>query len=171
MACVLIPKYNFLNGYFRCPLPSETVDVEVKVKMMRGIHMFRRDRTMCNTWSTRLHPYPTFIRKMKTYLELEGKLCPKPRLQTQTQSQPCTSTPPQNNNPITRKAPGPKMMEKKRRTRVPAKRRYKVRVIAHPLPTTPSTSVPVNSIPTPTIAMSNGFTQKPIVNQQPCPSW
>ena len=112
MACVLIPKYNFLNGYFRCPLPSETVDVEVKVKMMRGIHMFRRDRTMCNTWSTRLHPYPTFIRKMKTYLELEGKLCPKPRLQIQTQSQPCTSTPPQNNNPITRKAPGPKMMEK-----------------------------------------------------------
>ena len=78
MACVLIPKYNFLNGYFRCPLPSETVDVEVKVKMMRGIHMFRRDRTMCNTWSTRLHPYPTFIRKMKTYLELEGKLCPNP---------------------------------------------------------------------------------------------
>ena len=49
---------------------------------------------------------------------------------------PCTSTPPQNNNPLNRKTPGPKMTEKKRRTRVLAKRRYNVRVMAQPLPTT-----------------------------------
>ena len=135
------------------PTTMETVDVEVKVKMMERIHTFRRDRMtqviFCNPWSTRLHPYPSFIQKMKTYLELEGKLGPKPRPQPQTQSQSCTSTPPQNNNPLIRKAPGPKMTEKKRRTRVPAKRRYKVRVIGQPLPTTPTTSVPVNPIPTP----------------------
>ena len=35
-------------------------------------------------WSTRLHPYPCLIQKMKTYLELECKLCPKHRPQ-QTQ--------------------------------------------------------------------------------------
>ena len=108
MAFILRPKCNFLNGYFRCLLPLETVDVEVKVKMMRGIHTFRRDGTtqviMCNPWSARLHPYPSLICKMKMYLELEGKLGgPKPN-PTQTQLQPCTSTPPQNNNPLTRKA-------------------------------------------------------------------
>ena len=50
---------------FRYLLPLETVDVEVKVKTMRGIHMFRRDRTTqiisCNPWSTKLCPYPSLI--------------------------------------------------------------------------------------------------------------
>ena len=78
--------------------------------MMRGIHMFRRDITMkvikCNPWSTRFNPYPSLIWKMKTYLELEGKLGPKPRPQPQTQPQPSTSTPSQsNNNHVTRKSP------------------------------------------------------------------
>ena len=45
MACILKPECNFLHGYFRHLLPIETVDVEVKVKMMRGIHTFRRDQT------------------------------------------------------------------------------------------------------------------------------
>ena len=77
--------------------------------MMRGFHMFWRDRTMqvmkCNPWSTKLHPSPSLVQKMKTYLALEGKLGPKPRPQPQTQSQPSTSIPPQSNNSITRKAP------------------------------------------------------------------
>ena len=55
------------------------------------------------------------------------------------------------------------MSEKKRRARVPAKRRYKVRVIAQPLPTTPPKSVPVNPIPIPTTAISNASNQMPVV--------
>ena len=31
-----------MHGYFRCLLLKESMDVEVKVKMMRGIHTFRR---------------------------------------------------------------------------------------------------------------------------------
>ena len=42
MVCFLKPEYNFIHRYFSCLLPIETVDVEVKVKMMRGIHTFRR---------------------------------------------------------------------------------------------------------------------------------
>ena len=79
-----------MHGYFRCLLPIETVDVEVKIKMMGGIHTFRRDWTTqvisWNPWSTRIHPYPSLIRKMNTYLELEGKLG------AQSQLQPGTST-------------------------------------------------------------------------------
>ena len=77
MAHILEPECNFLLGYFRCLLPIETVDVEVKMKMMRDFHTFRRDQITqvisCNPWSTRCCPYPSLIRKMKTYLELEDK--------------------------------------------------------------------------------------------------
>ena len=117
---------------------------------------------MCNPWSTRLHPYPSLIRKMKTYLELEGKVGPKPRPQPQTQSQPCISTPSQNNNSLTRKTPRPKMANR-RRTRAPAKRRYKVMVIAKPLPTTPTMTMPLNSIPAPTVATSTASSQTPMM--------
>ena len=155
MACILRPEWNFFNGFIRCLLP---VDVEVKVKMMQRINMFWRDRISqiikFNPWSTRLCPYPSVIQKMKTYLEIEGTFGPKPRLQPQTQLQqthlqPSSSSYPQNTNPITREAPGPKTSDKRRRT-VFTKRRYKVRVIAQPIPTNPTPTELVNSTaPTP----------------------
>ena len=83
MACILHPECNFLHRYFMCQLPMETVDMEVKVKTMQGIHTFRRDGTSqvikCNPCSTKLHPYPSLIQKKKIYLELEGRLGPKSR--------------------------------------------------------------------------------------------
>ena len=54
------------------------------------------------------------------------------------------------------------MNEKKRRTRVPAKR-YKVRVIVQPSPTTPTTSAPVNPTATPAAPTSNASTLMSIV--------
>ena len=78
MACLLQPECNFLYGFFRCNLPIEVVDVEVKITSMQGTHIFRRDQTMqvikCTPWSTRLCPHPTIIKKMKTFLEVEGKM-------------------------------------------------------------------------------------------------
>ena len=53
--------------------------------------------------------------------------------------------------------------QKKRRPRVPAKRRYKARVIAQPIPTIPMTAAPVNltpTVPTPTVATTS--TQMPM---------
>ena len=83
MACLLQPVCNFLQGYFRCQLPVEVVDVEVKITSMQGMHIFRRDRTMqlikCTPWSKRLCPYPTIIMKMKTFLEVKGKMGPIPQ--------------------------------------------------------------------------------------------
>ena len=83
MACLLQPECNFLHGYFRCWLPVEVVDVEVKITSMQGMHIFQRDRTTqlikCTPWSTRLCPHPTIIKKMKTFLEVEGKMGPIPQ--------------------------------------------------------------------------------------------
>ena len=131
MACILQPGCNFLHWFFRCHLPVETVDVEVRITSMQGTHTFRRDRTyqviMCNPWSTRLHPHPTMIRKMKTYLELEGKLDPK--LQPQSdQSRPGQKI----SNPHRRKET--KATEKRKKL-TPIKK-YKVNVMENLNPTT-----------------------------------
>ena len=110
MACILMPECNFMHGYFRCLLWEETVDMEVKVKMMRGIHTLRRDCTTqvmsCKLWSPRLCPYPSLITKMQTYLELEGKLG----------NQLCTRTYQLSKTTPLQKAPIPKSTaEKKKR--------------------------------------------------------
>ena len=82
MACLLQLECNFLHGFFRCKLPIEVVDVEVEIMSLQGTHIFRRDGTTqvikCTPWSTRLHPQPTIIKKMKTFLEVEGKVGPAP---------------------------------------------------------------------------------------------
>ena len=55
MACQLQPECNFLLGFFKCKLPMEVVDVEVKVTSMQGTHLYKRDRTMqvtkCVPWT------------------------------------------------------------------------------------------------------------------------
>ena len=149
MTCFLKPECNFLHRYFRCLLPIETMDIQVKIKMMRGIHTFRRDQTtqVISPWSTKLCLYPSLIRKMKTYLELEGMLGAQPQLQ------PCTSTFPPDKNSLSWKTPVPKKTEKKKRAKAPVKRRFKVRVIAQPMPSDPT--LPMNPTlpadPTPTV--------------------
>ena len=83
MASLLQPECNFWHGYFRCWLLLEVVDAEVKITSMQGMFIFRRDRTMqlikCTPWSIRLCPHPTIIKKMKTFLEVEGKMGPIPQ--------------------------------------------------------------------------------------------
>ena len=85
MACLLQPECSFLHGFFRCKLQVEVVDVEVKITSIQGTHIFGRDWTTqlikCTPWSTRLCPYPTIIKKMKIFLEVEGKMGPIPASQ------------------------------------------------------------------------------------------
>ena len=134
MACILQPECKFLHSFIRCHLPVEMVNVELKMTLMQGTHTFRRDRTCqvikCNPWNTRLHPHPTIIKKMKTYLVLEGKLGPK------LQSQSDKFRPPQpNTNPHVRKD---SKATKKRKRLIPTKK-YKVKVVARSNPGNEST--------------------------------
>ena len=80
MACLLQPECNFLHGYFRCKLPVEVVDVEVKITSMQGTHIFRRDRmtqlVRCVPWTPNLQPHPNMVKKMRTFLEVENKMGP-----------------------------------------------------------------------------------------------
>ena len=80
MACLLQPECNFLHGFFKCKLPVEVVDVEVKVMSMQGTHIFKRDRTTPlirgMPWTTKLCPHSNIIKKMRTFLEVENKMGP-----------------------------------------------------------------------------------------------
>ena len=80
MACLIQPECNFLHRFFRCKLPVEIVDMEVKVTSMQGTHIFRRDRTTqlirCVPWTMKLHLHPTIVKKMKTFLNVENKMGP-----------------------------------------------------------------------------------------------
>ena len=80
MACLLQPECNFLYRFFRCKLPVEVVDMEVKVTSMQGMHIFKRDRTTqlirCMPWTSKLCPHPNIVKKMKTFLEVENKMGP-----------------------------------------------------------------------------------------------
>ena len=129
MACILQPKCSFFAQILQMLFTSRNSGVEVKITSMHDIHMFRRDRTCriikCNPWSTRLHPHPTLIKKMKTYLELEGMLGPKSKVQPQqNQSRPAQS----NTNPLERREANP---TNKKRKLIPTER-YKVQVVAKP---------------------------------------
>ena len=72
---------NFVQDYTK---NKEIFDLEeVKITSMQGTHIFRRDRTTqlikCTPLSSRLHPHPIIIKKMRTFLEVKGKLSPIPQ--------------------------------------------------------------------------------------------
>ena len=101
---------------------------------------------------------------MKTYLELEGKLGPKPQPQS-NQFRP----PQPNTNPHLRK--GSKAMEKRKRL-IPTKK-YKVKVVARPDPSSVTAQPPQTNAKAPVISES----QKPSTSEKPliitirkCPS-
>ena len=151
MAYLLQPECNFLHSFFKCKLPVEVVDVEVKITSIQGIHIFRRDRTtqliMCTPLSTRFCLHPTIIKKMKTFLEVEGKMGPTPVPAPGNQFRP----PLPETNPNVRKND---VTEKRKRATPKKKFRPatpKITAACLPLPeappkpknSTPSTSVPV----------------------------
>ena len=104
MACQLQPEYNFLHGFFKCKLPIEVVDMEVKVTSMQGTHLYKRDWTTqvtkCVPWTNNIHPHPTIIKKMKTFLEVENKM--GTTIQTSMQNSQFRSPLPQTNPNICR---------------------------------------------------------------------
>ena len=122
--------------YFRCCLPVEVVNVEVKITSMQGTHIFRRDRTVqlikCTPWSSRLYPHPTIIKKMTTFLEVEGKLGPIPQSNNQYRpAQPDT-------NLNVRK---PTKTTEKRKRVAPIKR-FKANIAVKPSPNGATTKPP-----------------------------
>ena len=149
MVCLLQPECNFLHGFFWCKLPVEVVNVEVKITSMQGMHIFRRDKMTqlikCTPWSMRLYPHPTIIKKMITFLEVEGKMGPIPVPAPHNQFRP----PLPETNPNARKND---VVEKRKRATPKKKFRPatpKPTTACLPLPETPPR--PKNSVPLPSV--------------------
>ena len=110
----------------------------MKVKTMKNIHTFRKDHTTqvisCKPWTSRLHPYPSLVRKVQTYLELKDQNADHTNLSSNLSVRPPTFSP--QKAPVFRKP----IDKKKKRSKQPNRRQFKVRVIKKPLPP-PSTSI------------------------------
>ena len=69
MACDLAPQCNFLYEFFQCNLPEDTIDVEVTVRTLRGIHNFRKTmphncpHVACE--EHKLNPFHHWLRRCK----------------------------------------------------------------------------------------------------------
>ena len=146
MACLLQPECNFLHRFFRCKLLVEVVDVEVKITSMQGMHISKRDQTTqlikCTPWGTELCPHPTIIKKMKTFLEVEGMMGPIPAPISQFRPpQPDTNPNIRKNNAAEQRK---RVTPKKFRPATP-----KPTVVCPPLPEAPPK--PKNEAPLPSI--------------------
>ena len=73
-ACIYIltdydlkPTCGFIFTFLRCTLPKDTIDIDLAVRMAKGIHTFRKDHTTesatCSPWS----------RQMKHFLSVKKK--------------------------------------------------------------------------------------------------
>ena len=64
---------NFLYCFFQCNLPEDTIDVEITVWTLKGIHTFRKDcssqSSVWNPWGLQVKPLPLLLKKMEAYME------------------------------------------------------------------------------------------------------
>ena len=130
MACILCLRATSCMDTLGANYQRRTIDVEVKVKTMKGIHTFRRDRTTqiiyCKPWSSRLCPYLSLVRRMQSYLKLKG----------QDANQPCPSSNQAVSPTLLWKTPVPKKAidrRQKKRSKMPIRKQFKVRLIEKPL--------------------------------------
>ena len=136
-----------------------------EVKLMKGIHMFRRDHNTqiisCKPWSPRLCPYSSLVRRMWTCLELKG----------QDASQPCPSANQAVRPTLLWITPVPKKSvdsKQKKKSKMPIRKQFKVRLIEKPLsnitkPEVTATNVTATQTPmTKPMAMSTKWPTAPI---------
>ena len=129
--------------------------MEVKVTSMQGMHIFKRDRTTqlirCIPLTTKLHPHPNIVKKMKTFLEVENKMGPIiPALVSQFRP-PLPET-----NPNIRK--GDSTEKRKRAT---LKKRFR--------PATPRANVACPPLPQTAPKPTNGASSAPVTVREDTP--
>ena len=68
----LAAKCDLIFGILTCNLPQDTIDVDLKVHTLLGIHTYKKDRNTqvikCSPWGTEVKPFPSLQRKMMEFL-------------------------------------------------------------------------------------------------------
>ena len=82
----LTVKCDLTFGLLRCGFPADTIDVDLKVHMLKGINAYqdyKRQIILYRPQGTEVQPYPSFGRKMTEFLNRKKKqnehsLCCRP---------------------------------------------------------------------------------------------
>ena len=73
MACELSMQCDLVFRFLKCVLPEDTIDVDLKVCTLKGIHTFRKDyksqMTKCSPWRTKVQPYTSLKKKMVEFMQ------------------------------------------------------------------------------------------------------
>ena len=71
MAKEINPICNFIFRTLHTGLPTDTVDVELTVKTVKGIYMYRKDHmtesTVFSPWSKSIIPFPSLCKKIQAF--------------------------------------------------------------------------------------------------------
>ena len=72
MACKRAANYDLIFGILTCNLSEDTIDLDMKVHTLWGIHTCKKDRSTqvikCSPWGTEVKPFPSLQGKVKEYL-------------------------------------------------------------------------------------------------------
>ena len=72
MACELAANCDLIFGILTCSLPEDTIDMDLKVHTLWGIHTYEKDRgtqvIKCIPWGTEVKCFPSLQKKMMEYL-------------------------------------------------------------------------------------------------------
>ena len=73
MACELLMQCDLIIGILKCTLHGDTIDVDLKVHTLQGIHTYRKDRSMqvmkCSPWGPEVQPFPSLKKKMVEFMK------------------------------------------------------------------------------------------------------
>ena len=73
MACDLKPTCDFIFGFLLCTLPMVTIDIELTVRTIQGIHMYRKDQiskqVTCSPSNRLMKPFLSLQKKIEAYEE------------------------------------------------------------------------------------------------------
>ena len=62
MACKLAVQCNLMYEFLKCALPENTIETDLKVCMLKGIHTFTKDymsqTSKCSPWGSRSATLP-----------------------------------------------------------------------------------------------------------------
>ena len=71
MAREISPICNFIFGLICTGLLTDTVDVELMIRMVKGIYMYRKDHTaesmVFSPWSRTVIPFPSLCKKIEVF--------------------------------------------------------------------------------------------------------
>ena len=72
MAWALTVQCHLVYQFIKCALPGDTIDVDLKVHTLKGIHMFKKDYksqiSKCSPWRAEVQPYPFLKKKMVEFI-------------------------------------------------------------------------------------------------------